>query len=79
MSKRDGKMYLVPYLVRESESTIGLPIKIADDECAGCMFAFWTKTAARKLYGRNVHLITFTVPDRHDTDSGRPGPDETQP
>ncbi len=63
MSQRDGKMYLAMRLVQESQSNMGLPIRIADDECAGCLFAFWTKTAARKLYGRNVELIEFRVPE----------------
>lgn len=63
MSKRDGKMYIAARLVRETESNHGLPIRIADDECAGCVFVFWTKTAARKVYGRDVGLIEIVVSD----------------
>lgn len=61
MSKRDGKMYLALRLVKESETSMGIPIRVEDDECAGCMFAFWTKTAARKVYGRNVALREISV------------------
>lgn len=56
MSQRDGKMYLALRLVSESRTTLGERIILKDAECAGCMFVFWTKTAARKIYGRNVEL-----------------------
>ena len=61
MSKRDGRMYLAARLVAESETSMGLPIRVADDTCAGCMFVFWTKTAAREVYGRGVELIELNV------------------
>lgn len=61
VSKRDGKIYVAAMLVREGESSMGLPIRIADDTCAGCLFAFWTKTAARETYGRDVELIEIKV------------------
>ena len=61
MSKHDGRMYVALRLVKESESNIGLPIRVEDDECAGCLFAFWTKTAARKTYGRDVALAEIQL------------------
>lgn len=61
MSRRDGRIYVALRLVKESETSLGLPIRVEDDECAGCLFAFWTKTAARKVYGRNVELAEIRV------------------
>ena len=57
MSKRDGRIYVAARLVRELETNTGLPILIANNNRAGCLFAYWTKTAARKVHGRNVELI----------------------
>lgn len=69
MSKRDGKMYLAARLVQESESSMGLPVRIADDKVAGAMFVFWTKTAARETYGRNVKLIELALDQQEDENS----------
>lgn len=68
MSKRDGKAYLAARLIQRSESSMGLPIQIADDTCAGAMFVFWTKTAARELYGRNVDLVEINIPRTTETE-----------
>lgn len=56
------KAYLAARLVQRGESNTGLPVQIADKKCAGCMFVFWTKTAARETYGRGVELIEISVP-----------------
>jgi hypothetical protein len=61
MSKRDGKMYVVRRLFREAETTLGLTVRMEDDETAGCMWVFWTKAAARKTYGRNVKLMEIRL------------------
>jgi len=61
MSKRNGKMYVALRLVQESETSMGLPVRVADDICAGCLFVFWTKTAARELYGRKVELAEIQL------------------
>lgn len=59
MSKEDGRMYLACRLVRESESSLGLPIRIADDQCAGAMFVFWSREAAQEVYGDDVTLLVI--------------------
>ena len=63
MSRRDGKMYVAARLVQEASTNHDVPIRVADEDCAGCLFVFWTKTAARKTYGRNVELIEIRFPD----------------
>ena len=66
MSERDGKMYIAKRLFAEAETNMGLPIRIADDQIAGCMWVFWTKTAARKTYGRNVELMEIRLAKEND-------------
>ncbi len=61
MSKRDGKMYIAWRLVGKGTTNLGLPIRVENDKCAGCLFVFWTKTAAREVYGRNVELSEIRV------------------
>lgn len=61
MSKRDGKMYIAKQLAREIRTSSGVDINIEDDVCAGCVFVFWTKKAAREVYGRNVGLIEIEI------------------
>ena len=63
MSKRDGKMYIPMMLTREIDNTLEIPIKMETKEIAGCVLVFWTKTAARKYYGRNVQLIQIGLID----------------
>ena len=68
MSERDRKAYIAARIFMNGETNTGLPIRIADDEIAGCMWVFWTKKAARKTYGRNIELIEISVPDKQDND-----------
>jgi hypothetical protein len=66
MSERDGRMYVATRLVKESESNLGLPIRVADDDCAGCLFVFWTKKAARECYGNDVGLVEIRAQEPDD-------------
>ena len=61
MSKRDGKMYLVKMLARTLDTSGGIKVRLDAGELAGACLVFWTKTAARAYYGRNVDLQTLEV------------------
>jgi len=63
MSKYDGKMYIASRLVKSAETNVG-PVQIAEGQCAGVLFVFWTKTAAREVYGRNVVLVEIKAEDQ---------------
>ena len=66
MSRRDGKMYVAKRIFFDAELTNGLTVQVADETTAGCMWVFWTKTAARKLYGRNVELAEIRLDQQDD-------------
>lgn len=60
-------IYVVLKLLRDIETNTGLKVRTDGAQgMAGVMAAFETKTAARKVYGRNVQLMPAYVdyPDR---------------
>lgn len=62
MSKRDGKMYMVGALHKSVRDSTGQDINCETDGLAGVLFVYWTKTAARKIWGRNVTLTQMEKP-----------------
>ena len=66
MSERDRKAYLANRVFQEGETSLGLPIRVADRTLVGCMWVFWTKKAAREMYGRNVELTELFIPKDSD-------------
>ena len=61
MSKRDGKMYLCLMLQKRGETSIGIDIDMTNDDVAGYAPVYWTKTAARRDYGKNVKLVEIAT------------------
>lgn len=63
MSKRDGKLYIAGYLVTKIQLDTGQFVGVPNDEhgIAGMANVFWTKTAARKMYGRKAELIPIKM------------------
>ena len=68
MRKRDGKMYIAMYLSKQVELKSGEVTKMVSDEfgTSGFAWVFWTKTAARKIFGRNVELQTISISDQKE-------------
>lgn len=64
MSRRDGKMYCADFVFRTAEAENGVSINFDHDGTAGYILVFWTKTAAREVYGRNVRLRTIVLSER---------------
>lgn len=63
MSKRDGKMYFAHRMEHVLDTSAG---ELRPDSAgyAGVILVFWTKTEARKHYGRRIPLTTIErLPD----------------
>lgn len=56
MSRKDGKMYAAERLSKTIDFEGGGKVNLDHQGVAGCLLVFWTKTAARKVYGKDVAL-----------------------
>lgn len=54
-------MYMALRLVKEAKTNIGVDIRMDHGQIAGYIPVYWTKTAAKQDYGRNVDLKEISI------------------